>query len=184
MDQEQADIQRAYVFCVRCSQGSAILALGTRPKENEGAAQKLQTLDLSPHIDLEGMIKQAALEYHPDKREDFENLNPEMIGDPNKFAGKYGAFVYSHLDAIEAVGKNIDSLARIAHEDMMEGGSGHLFRNAVLKLNVQGVNPKVASFAWLLLAPTNSQLGTMDTHMARALQGSHATGTFLPGNDS
>jgi 2'-5' RNA ligase len=156
------------------------LALGTRPKENEGAAQKLQTLDLSPHIDLEGMIKQAALEYHPDKREDFENLNPEMIGDPNKFAGKYGAFVYSHLDAIEAVGKNIDSLARIAHEDMMEGGSGHLFRNAVLKLNVPGVNPKVASFAWLLLAPTSSELGTMDTHMARALQGSHATGTFLP----
>jgi len=85
-------------------------------------------------------------------------------------ASKYGAFMGAHLDGIEAVGKNIDKIREAAHEDLKDGGKGFIFRNAVMNMNLAGVNPKVASFVWLLLAPMSSELGIIDTHVIRGLR--------------
>ena len=83
---------------------------------------------------------------------------------------KYGAFMGGHLDAIEQVGQHIDQIRDVALEDLQHGGKGLLFRNAIMNMNLPGVNPKVASFAWLLLAPMSSELGIIDTHVIRGLR--------------
>lgn len=105
-------------------------------------------------------------------------FNPEETGSwaPIDMSGfsqessKYGAFMGGHLDAIEQVGKHIDEIRQAALYDLEhEGGRGFYFRNAVMNMNLKGVNPKVASFAWLLLNPLGSELGIIDTHIARGL---------------
>lgn len=84
---------------------------------------------------------------------------------------KYGAFMGTHLDAIEEVGQHIDQIRDAALKDLDEdSGKGFIFRNAVMNMNLKGVNPKVASFAWLLLAPMTSELGIIDTHVLRGLR--------------
>ena len=83
---------------------------------------------------------------------------------------KYGAFMGTHLDAIEQVGQHIDQIRKAALEDLDQGGKGFIFRNAVMNMNLKGVNPKVASFAWLLLAPMTSELGIIDAHVIRGLR--------------
>ena len=83
---------------------------------------------------------------------------------------KYGAFMGAHLDAIEQVGSHIDQIREAALKDLDEGGKGFVFRNAVMNMNLPGVNPKVASFVWLLLAPMSSELGIIDTHILRGLR--------------
>jgi hypothetical protein len=75
-----------------------------------------------------------------------------------------------HLDAIHTVGQHMDEILDAAREDIEEGGKGFIFRNRVMNMNLPGVNPKVASFAWLLLAPLTSELGIIDTHVMRGLQ--------------
>lgn len=156
--------------------------VGAPSLKNYQDRKLVEGLGIDPHLDLDSAIKQAALEYHPDNKESYDSDDPHAVGDPKKAPFKYGAFVYDHLDSIEEVGKNIDAITNAAHEDITQkGGSGHYFRNEIVKMNIPGINAKVASFAWLLLAPEHSELGTMDVHMARALTGSHATGTYLPG---
>lgn len=83
---------------------------------------------------------------------------------------KYGAFMGGHLDAIEQVGKHIDAIRDAALEDMESGGKGFKFRNAIMNMNLAGVNPKVASFAWLLLNPLGSELGIIDAHVIRGMR--------------
>jgi hypothetical protein len=83
---------------------------------------------------------------------------------------RYGAFMGTHLKAIAQISTHVDTLLKAALEDVHEhDGSGHHFRAAVLQLGVSGVGPKVASFAWLLLQPTTSQLATIDTHIMDVL---------------
>ena len=89
-------------------------------------------------------------------------------------SAKYGAFMGTHLDAIEQVGKHIDQIRKAAHDDLDQGGKGFIFRNEVMNMNLKGVNPKVASFAWLLLAPMTSELGIIDTHVIRGLRRNEA----------
>ena len=85
-------------------------------------------------------------------------------------AGKYGAFMGTHLKAISQISQHADELVDAALQDVQEhDGAGHHFRSAVLQLGVSGVGPKVCSFAWLLLQPMTSQLGTIDTHMMDVL---------------
>jgi hypothetical protein len=83
---------------------------------------------------------------------------------------KYGAFMGGHLDAIEQVGAHIDEIRDAALKDLDEGGKGLIFRQKLMNMNLKGVNPKVASFAWLLLAPLTSELGIIDTHIARGMR--------------
>lgn len=85
-------------------------------------------------------------------------------------AGKYGAFMGSHLRAIAQISQHSDELLKAAIEDVQNhDGSGHHFRATTLGLGIPGVGPKVASFAWLLLQPATSQLATIDTHMMDVL---------------
>lgn len=141
-------------------------------------------LGLKP-LALEDYIQESRGRYEPGsftgpKEEDLARAREGQ----KSIRENYGAFIYDHLDSIEAVGKHINEVAQYAHDDITKyGGSGHYFRNNLLNLGILGVNPKVASFAWLLLAPRTSQLGTMDTHMARFLTGSPETGTHMPGNN-
>jgi hypothetical protein len=97
----------------------------------------------------------------------------QPVTDDTGFASndsKYGAFMGAHLDGIEQVGKHIDQIRDAALKDLDDGGKGFTFRNAVMNMNLPGVNPKVASFAWLLLAPMSSELGIIDTHVLRGLR--------------
>jgi hypothetical protein len=85
-------------------------------------------------------------------------------------ANKYGAFMGTHLKAIAQISQHADEILDAALEDVKaHDGTGHHFRAKVLQLGVSGVGPKVCSFAWLLLQPMTSQLGTIDTHMMDVL---------------
>jgi hypothetical protein len=83
----------------------------------------------------------------------------------------YGGWLIQQTKNIAAVSRHIDSIYEAAIEDVTNGGTGHIFRAEVLHLDLPGVGPKVASFAWLLLMPKNSQLATIDTHMIQMLGG-------------
>lgn len=83
---------------------------------------------------------------------------------------RYGAFMGTHLIAISQISQHADAILKAALEDVHEhDGAGHHFRAQVLQLGVQGVGPKVCSFAWLLLQPMTSQLATIDTWMMKIL---------------
>lgn len=103
----------------------------------------------------------------------FKQAPIDMSGFANADS-KFGAFMGAHLDAIEKVGQHIDEIQDLAKKDLDEGGKGFIFRNGVMNMNLPGVNPKVASFAWLLLAPLSSELGIVDTHVLRGLRRTEA----------
>lgn len=81
----------------------------------------------------------------------------------------YGGWMIQQMHNIAAVSAHIDEIYDAAIEDVLSGGKGHIFRAAVLHLDLPGVAPKVASFAWLLLMPETSQLAAIDTHMMDVL---------------
>lgn len=84
-------------------------------------------------------------------------------------AGKYGGFIYGHLKSLAQISDHVDEILEAAVTDVQQGGKGHHFRQVVMGLNIPGVGPKVASFAWLLLQPMTSELATIDTHMMDVL---------------
>ena len=83
--------------------------------------------------------------------------------------GKFLPGFWGNLRRLANLGPYAEDLARIANEDIFHGGTGEIFRSGVLQLSIPGVGPKVASFAWLALAPTTSELATIDVHMMRYL---------------
>lgn len=101
---------------------------------------------------------------------DHEEKYSTQVDFEGQEAGKYGAFMGSHLKSISQISQHVDELLDAALKDIQEhDGTGHHFRSKVLSLGIPGVGPKVASFAWLLLAPGTSQLATIDTHMMDVL---------------
>lgn len=89
------------------------------------------------------------------------------IGDANP-RSKYGMFYTMHLNSIAELGQHVDELRKAALQDIREDqGRGYHFRNSVLNMDISGAGPKVTSFVWLLLNPMKSELGVLDTHMAR-----------------
>ncbi len=109
--------------------------------------------------------EEALFEHEP---EEIPQLEPQVEETPK--LSRYGAFMGSHLKAIAQVSLHVDELLKAALEDVKEhDGTGHHFRAAVLQLGIPGLGPKTASFAWLLLQPDTSQLGTIDTHMLDVL---------------
>jgi hypothetical protein len=156
-------------------------------KLDKKAAGRLAFTGLTQIANVDDYIHEAKSAFQPGSRH--TDLKPEDL-DHARNASKhmpkagYGAFIYGHLQAIQNVSEHIPALAKAAHDDVVKhGGGGHHFRNKALALGIKGMNSKVCSFAWLLLAPRTSQLGTMDTHMTRFLSGSEATNTFIPGID-
>lgn len=90
-------------------------------------------------------------------------VNPEAMG-------AYGAWMNEHLKSIAQISRHADAILDVALGDIHDhDGTGHRFRAYVLSLGINGVGPKVTSFAWLLLCPELSQLATIDTHMLEVL---------------
>jgi phosphohistidine swiveling domain-containing protein len=83
--------------------------------------------------------------------------------------GKLLPGMWGNIRRLAVLGPYIDELYKDAMEDIETNGEGKIFRDKVLSLGIPGVGPKVASFAWLALAPTTSDLATIDVHMMRHL---------------
>jgi phosphohistidine swiveling domain-containing protein len=84
--------------------------------------------------------------------------------------GKFQPGIWTNIRRIAALGPYADEIYKAALIDMQQyGGSGRYFRDRILQLNIPGIKAKVASFAWLALAPNTSELGTIDVHMMRHL---------------
>lgn len=105
------------------------------------------------------------------KRSEFSpglGYDPETIdqGGGKKFAG----FIGNHIEAIANLAPYLETLRQYAQKDIHEdNGKGYIFRQGAKKLGVPGVDDKVASFAWLLLAPNTSDLAILDRHALRGL---------------
>lgn len=82
---------------------------------------------------------------------------------------RYAGIINEHLRSIAKLGKYVDKLHNAALKDLKNGGKGNIWRDALRDINIPGVNDKVASFSWLLLAPKTSQLATIDVHMSDAM---------------
>jgi hypothetical protein len=83
---------------------------------------------------------------------------------------KYLPGMWKNIRNTAAIPAKLDQLRQIALEDVSRGADGNYFRHQVLQLQIPGVGPKIASFAWLLLNPDKSKLSTLDVHMMRALK--------------
>lgn len=84
--------------------------------------------------------------------------------------GKFQPGIWTNIRRVAALGPYADEIYKAAMLDIAQyGGSGKYFRDRILQLNIPGVKAKVASFAWLALAPNTSELGTIDVHMMRHL---------------
>lgn len=93
---------------------------------------------------------------------------------------RYPGFIHGHLDSIASLGSAADSLTNLAKKDFQQtGGTGQLWREGLRNFNISGVNNKVASFAWLLIAPKSSELATVDRHMMNFL----GRPDFVPSTD-
>lgn len=82
---------------------------------------------------------------------------------------KYQPGIWGNIRNAANVAPYLDELRQIALDDVAQGADGRYFRDKVLQLQIPGVGPKIASFAWLLLNPDTSKLSTLDVHMMRAL---------------
>ena len=93
---------------------------------------------------------------------------------------KYPGYIHDHIHSIAELGQVADALTDLAREDFEQtGGTGNLWREGLRNFNIKGVNNKVASFAWLLLAPKTSELATVDRHMMNFL----GRPDFVPSTD-
>lgn len=134
---------------------------------NKALAKKIETF-LAEHKTYDQPNLFTAAKKEPTQEDSLFPLKPQIQQAPK--LDRYGAFMGTHLKAIAQVSTHVDALLKAALEDVHEhDGAGHHFRAAVLQLGVSGVGPKVASFAWLLLQPTTSQLATIDTHIMDVL---------------
>lgn len=142
--------------------------------EIEKEANKALTRKLEVFLAEHKGYDQPELGYTSAKKEPTQDdqlfpLEPQLQPTQAKL-DRYGAFMGTHLKAIAQISTHADALLKAALEDVHEhDGSGHHFRSAVMQLGVSGVGPKVASFAWLLLQPTTSQLATIDVHIMDVL---------------
>lgn len=83
---------------------------------------------------------------------------------------KYQPGIWGNIRNCANIVPYLDQLRQISLEDVAQGADGRYFRQKVLELQIPGVGPKIASFAWLLLNPDKSKISTLDVWMMRALQ--------------
>lgn len=114
------------------------------------------------------MVQKITVDDPPQWQRSFSSAQTDIYG--NEDPDLYGGFIGNHLKSIALVGQHADELADAALRDIQEyDGAGWHFRKTVLGMDIKGVGPKVASLAWLFLAPMTSQLATIDTHMMAVL---------------
>jgi len=98
-----------------------------------------------------------------------ENPEEETI-DPNQMLpGRFMPGFWGNIRRLANLGPFMDEIYSAAMDDIKNGGTGEIFRDRIIKLNIPGVGAKVGSFAWLALAPNTSELATLDVHMMRHL---------------
>ena len=133
---------------------------------NKALTKKIETF-LAEHKGYDQPNLFMAAKKEPTKDDSLFPLEPQV---KQQTLDRYPAFMNAHLKAIAQVSTHADTLLKAALEDVHEhDGSGHHFRAAATQLGITGVGPKVASFAWLLLQPTTSQLATIDAHTMATL---------------
>lgn len=94
----------------------------------------------------------------------------EPMGWEKQVPGKLTPGFWTNVRRIAALGPYAETLRKAAIDDLQtNGGKGTKFREKVMSMGIPGVGPKVASFAWLALNPTGSDLGTLDVWMMRHL---------------
>lgn len=143
------------------------------------ANPKLDAYQLEGHVDkaLDARLKVMTKEKHTPE---LDHGQMQMFASEEQLSlpldlqpinpAKYGGVMPTSVKYLAAASKHADELTKAALEDVREhNGTGHHFRAAMLSMGVKGVGAKVASFAWLLLQPMTSQLGTIDSHMAKYL---------------
>jgi hypothetical protein len=138
-------------------------------KVNAGIEKRIKHFiaDSVPELDFDDTGSQR-LSFTAQDNTLFE-MEPEPVDLPVR-EQRYGAFMGTHLQSIAQISEHADAILQAALEDLHEhDGTGHHFRATTLNLQVPGVGPKVCSFAWLLLCPRTSELGTIDTHMMDVL---------------
>jgi hypothetical protein len=165
-DWEQEEQERIMEADEKLPEESRINHFEVEKEANQALTKKIETF-LAEHkaYDQPNLFTAAAKE--PTKEDTLFPLEPQL---KQQKLDRYGAFMGTHLKAIAQISTHVDALLKASLEDVHEhDGSGHHFRAAVLQLGVSGVGPKVASFAWLLLQPTTSQLATIDTHIMDVL---------------
>jgi hypothetical protein len=166
--QEADQIAEREILNMRAEEEARLLS---DPKSEKWDAQELEN-QVSKALDkrLNAIIKPKQEKFDVEQLSFEGAVEPVQVDFEGKEAGKYGAFMYSHLKAIAQISYHADELLDAAVDDVQEyGGAGHHFRNTVLQLQIPGVGPKVASLAWLLLQPVTSELATIDSHMMEAL---------------
>lgn len=140
----------------------------TKANYNLTARIKLYLEESKPNLD-HGMTKDLRKQIKTDPMDMDQFIPITAATGPEDLLldkAKYGAFMGGHLKSIASISQHADDLLKAALQDVHEhDGTGHHFRAVVLQLGVPGVGPKVCSFAWLLLQPMTSELGTIDTHM-------------------
>lgn len=135
---------------------------------NKALTKKLEVF-LAEHKGYDQPNLFQAAKKEPTQDDQLFPLEPQLQPTEAKL-DRYAAFMGTHLKAVAQISTHADALLKAALEDVHEhDGSGRHFRSAVMQLGVPGCGPKVASFAWLLLQPTTSQLATIDTHMMDVL---------------
>jgi hypothetical protein len=74
---------------------------------------------------------------------------------------------WKNVRGLSVLAPYIEDLRQAALEDLKEGGQGFRFRDVATA--IPGIGPKIASFAWLILQPTTSELAAIDLWMMRHL---------------
>jgi hypothetical protein len=112
--------------------------------------------------DARGQAAMDTLKNSPEAPPDLPDYGDALIS-------KYLPTFWGNIRRLANIGPYADQLREIAMQDIAQGGDGKYWRAHVLDLGIPGVGIKVASFAWLLLNPMGSKLGTIDIHMMRKL---------------
>lgn len=159
---------------------NALRAALTSPRQdlkwNTIVYQDMQNI---PHDETNPQVYEDHIRTKRDKWNTFGQTSLDTMGtvgddEMQKYAPhmiqRYQPGIWGNIRNPANAAPYLDQLRQIALEDIARGGDGNYWRHHVLELQIPGIGPKVASFAWLLLNPNLSQLSTLDVHMMRALK--------------
>lgn len=142
-------------------------------KDNAILYQLLMTIDSEesdPDV-FESRVRDIKAQWDAQGQADLFAETPEVVQHEDIIPGKrFQPGFWGNIRRLAALGPYAEDLRQIALADVEDGGHGRHFRENVLALGIPGVGPKVASFAWLALNPTMSDLATIDVWMMKHLE--------------
>ena len=158
-DEEVYDIADRQLFHMICEEEERL--------ESEEKGNEMPSYEIEEKA-LKGIQKRLKKLVKPnyDEKMDFGD---ELARFASAESGLYPSFLVSRLKPIAAISYHLDEIYAAALEDASNGGSGHLFRSKVLNLDIPGIGPQEASYAWMMLAPKTSELAVIDNILAEML---------------